>query len=75
MLGAGRVVERRAGKAFAGQQVPRGKPLEVRGIAWDGGSGIAKVEASTDGSNWAAAKLGKELGRYSFREFALTVPT
>src|SRR4051812_12117950 len=59
----------------SGQQVPRGKPLEVRGIAWDGGSGIAKVEVSTDGSNWAAAKLGKELGRYSFREFALTVPT
>ena len=59
----------------SGQQVPRGKPLDVRGIAWDGGSGIAKVEVSTDGSSWASAKLGKDLGSFSFREFALSVPT
>src|SRR5437899_501841 len=59
----------------SGQQVPRGKPIEVRGIAWDGGAGIAKVEVSADGSNWAAARLGKDLGRFSFREFALPVPT
>ena len=59
----------------SGQQVARGKPLEVRGIAWDGGTGIAKVEVSSDGMNWAAAKLGKDLGKFSFREFALTVPT
>jgi len=59
----------------SGQQVPRGKPVEVRGIAWDGGSGIAKVEVSTDGATWSAAKLGKDLGRFSFREFALSFPT
>jgi hypothetical protein len=59
----------------SGQQVPRGKPVEVRGIAWDGGSGIARVEVSTDGANWASAKLGKDLGRFSFREFALSFPT
>jgi len=59
----------------SGQRVARGKPLDIRGIAWDGGSGIAKVEVSTDGSNWAPAGLGKDLGRYSFREFALSVPT
>lgn len=59
----------------SGQQVPRGKPLEVRGVAWDGGSGIAKVEVSSDGISWKAAKLGKDLGKFSFREFALTVPT
>jgi hypothetical protein len=60
----------------SGQQVPRGKPLEVRGIAWDGGAGIAKVEVSADsGSSWVAAQLGKDLGRYSFREFSLSVPT
>jgi hypothetical protein len=58
-----------------GQQIPRGKPIEVRGIAWDGGSGIAKVEVSTDGASWADAKLGKDLGRFSFREFSLSVPT
>jgi len=58
-----------------GQQIPRGKPIEVRGIAWDGGAGIAKVEVSTDGASWADAKLGKDLGRFSFREFSLSVPT
>ena len=58
------------------QQVALGRPLEVRGLAWDGGSGIAKVEVSLDGGErWAAAKLGKDLGRYSFREFALSAPT
>ena len=59
----------------AGQRIARGKPLEVRGIAWDGGAGIAKVEVSIDsGSSWAPAKLGKDLGRYSFREFSLSAP-
>jgi DMSO/TMAO reductase YedYZ molybdopterin-dependent catalytic subunit len=59
----------------SGQQVPRGKALDVRGVAWDGGSGIAKVEVSSDGVQWMPAKLGKDLGKFSFREFALTVPT
>jgi DMSO/TMAO reductase YedYZ molybdopterin-dependent catalytic subunit len=58
----------------SGQQVPRGKPIEVRGIAWDGGAGIAKVEVSADGANWSPAKLGKDLGRFSFREFAFSIP-
>lgn len=59
----------------SGQQIARGKPIEVRGIAWDGGSGIAKVEVSVDsGETWAPAKLGRDLGRYSFREFALSAP-
>jgi len=60
----------------SGQKIPRGKPMEVRGVAWDRGNGIAKVEVSADaGSSWAEAKLGKNLGRYSFREFSLIVPT
>jgi DMSO/TMAO reductase YedYZ molybdopterin-dependent catalytic subunit len=60
----------------SGQQIARGKPLEVRGVAWDGGAGIDKVEISTDtGSTWQQAKLGKDLGRYSFREFSLSSPT
>jgi DMSO/TMAO reductase YedYZ molybdopterin-dependent catalytic subunit len=59
----------------SGQQVARGKPLEVRGIAWDGGAGIGSVEVSTDGARWMPAKLGRDLGKFSFREFALTVPT
>jgi sulfite dehydrogenase (cytochrome) subunit A len=60
----------------SGQQLARGKPLEVRGVAWDGGSGIEKVEVSVDtGASWRAAKLGRDLGRFSFREFAFSAPT
>jgi len=59
-----------------GQQVKRGTPLAIRGVAWDGGAGIAKVEVSDDGGEtWKPAQLGKDLGRFSFREFALSVPT
>lgn len=59
----------------SGQQIPRGKPLPVKGIAWDGGAGIERVEVSTDyGSSWQRATLGKDRGRFSFREFALNVP-
>jgi DMSO/TMAO reductase YedYZ molybdopterin-dependent catalytic subunit len=59
-----------------GQRIPRGNPIEVKGVAWDRGSGIAKVEVSTDaGASWQEARLGKDLGRFSFREFALSVPT
>ncbi|HZQ73093.1 MAG TPA: molybdopterin-dependent oxidoreductase [Burkholderiales bacterium] len=60
----------------SGQQIARGKPIEVRGVAWDRGNGIAKVEVSTDtGSSWKPAKLGKDHGRYGFREFSLSEPT
>ena len=58
----------------SGQQIPRGKPVEVKGIAFDGGSGIAKVEVSTDGAGWREAKLGRDLGRFSFREFSTILP-
>ena len=59
-----------------GQQIARGKPLEVKGVAWDAGSGIAKVEVSADsGATWQAARLGRDLGRFSFREFSLSAPT
>jgi sulfite dehydrogenase (cytochrome) subunit A len=54
----------------SGQRVPRGRPVEVKGIAWDGGSGIARVEVSGDGKDWRPAKLGRDLGRFSFREFS-----
>lgn len=60
----------------SGQQIARGKPIPVKGIAWDRGTGIERVEVSTDyGSTWHKAKLGKDLGRFSFREFALELPT
>jgi hypothetical protein len=57
-----------------GQQLARGKAVEVKGIAFDGGSGIEKVEISSDGTTWQAAKLGRDLGRFSFREFSLGLP-
>ena len=53
-----------------GAQVRAGRPLAVRGIAFDGGQGIREVAYSVDGGqNWRNASLGLELSRYSFREF------
>jgi DMSO/TMAO reductase YedYZ molybdopterin-dependent catalytic subunit len=53
-----------------GARVRAGQPLAVRGIAFDGGQGIREVAWSADGGqSWREAKLGEELGRYSFREF------
>ncbi|HTO67232.1 MAG TPA: molybdopterin-dependent oxidoreductase [Bradyrhizobium sp.] len=46
----------------------------LKGIAFDGGSGIKEVAVSTDGGkSWLPAKLGKDLGKYSFREWSLPV--
>jgi len=46
----------------------------LRGIAFDGGAGIKEVAVSTDGGKtWINAKLGKDLGKYSFREWKLPV--
>lgn len=48
--------------------------VTLRGIAFDGGTGIKQVDVSTDGGkSWKAAKLGKDLGKYSFREWTLPV--
>ena len=47
----------------------------VRGLAWDGGHGIAKVEVSLDGgASWAAAALGEDLGRFAFRPWSFAAP-
>jgi DMSO/TMAO reductase YedYZ molybdopterin-dependent catalytic subunit len=46
----------------------------LKGIAFDGGKGIREVAVSIDGgTNWTPAKLGRDLGRYSFREWQLPV--
>lgn len=51
-----------------GAAVPAGAPLALRGIAFDGGSGIRQVEVSADGGQtWASATLGADMGRYAFR--------
>jgi len=42
----------------------------LRGIAFDGGSGIAAVDVSTDGgASWRPARLGEDYGDYSFRRW------
>jgi len=50
------------------------KTTTLKGIAFDGGKGIKEVVVSTDnGQTWTPAKLGKDLGKYSFREWTLPV--
>src|SRR3979490_3619707 len=47
---------------------------KLKGIAFDGGKGIKEVAVSIDGGKtWTAARLGKDLGKYSFREWTLPV--
>ena len=56
-----------------GTKVKAGE-LTLKGIAFDGGSGIKEVAVSTDdGKTWTPAKLGQDLGKYSFREWQLPV--
>ncbi|HEY3949945.1 molybdopterin-dependent oxidoreductase [Phenylobacterium sp.] len=57
-------------------QTARASPRTlVRGIAFDGGSGIQAVELSTDGgATWKPARLGQDHGKYSFREWSAQVP-
>lgn len=46
--------------------------IQLKGIAFDGGKGIREVTLSTDnGQNWTQARLGKDLGKYAFREWTL----
>ena len=46
----------------------RAGDLEVKGIAWDGGSGIRRVDVSVDdGKTWKSASLNRDLGPFAFR--------
>jgi sulfite dehydrogenase (cytochrome) subunit A len=46
--------------------------VTVKGIAFDGGFGIREVVFSEDGGkSWREAELGKDLGKYSFREWTI----
>ncbi|MCC7010131.1 MAG: molybdopterin-dependent oxidoreductase [Acidobacteria bacterium] len=56
-----------------GATIPAGRETTVRGIAFDGGSGIREVAFSADGGRtWQPTRLGQDLGRYSFREWTTT---
>ncbi len=51
-----------------GATVRVGHPTPVRGIAFGGSTGVAKVQFSADGgASWQEATLGKDQGKYSFR--------
>jgi sulfite dehydrogenase len=57
-----------------GAKVANGKPTLFRGIAFDGGAGIQEVLFSGDGGRtWTETELGKDLGRYSFREWTTSM--
>lgn len=60
-----------------GATVPVDQELALRGIAFDSGDGIRRVTLSADGGKtWLETKLGRDLGRYSFREWmAVFKPT
>jgi sulfite dehydrogenase len=56
---------------IGGEQVDR-SGFTVSGVAWDSGSGIARVDVSLDGGgSWQSALLDRELGRFAFRTFGL----
>ena len=52
----------------------KGGSTMLKGIAFDGGKGIKEVAVTIDGGKtWTQAKLGKDLGKYSFREWKLPI--
>jgi hypothetical protein len=55
----------------SGSTVEVGAPATLKGIAFDGGYGIAEVQISDDGGRtWRATDLGRDLGPYAFREWS-----
>ncbi len=56
-----------------GAEVKAGKPVTLKGIAWDGGYGIVGVSVSTDGGGqWVPAELGQDLGRFAWRRWSFS---
>jgi DMSO/TMAO reductase YedYZ molybdopterin-dependent catalytic subunit len=54
----------------SGDAVHAGTPMSARGIAFGGDSGVARVDLSIDdGKNWLATQLGKDEGKYGFRQW------
>ena len=57
-----------------GATLPAGKAAQVRGIAWDAGSGIREVDVSIDGgASWRPAELGADLGRFAWRQWTFAL--
>jgi DMSO/TMAO reductase YedYZ molybdopterin-dependent catalytic subunit len=60
-----------------GDNLPAGSAVSVRGIAFGGDCGVARVDLSIDdGKNWQPVQLGADQGKYGFRQWQaqLTVP-
>jgi DMSO/TMAO reductase YedYZ molybdopterin-dependent catalytic subunit len=57
----------------AGDKLPAGAPTLARGIAFGGDSGVSRVDFSGDGGkSWQPAQLGKDEGKYSFRQWQIS---
>jgi DMSO/TMAO reductase YedYZ molybdopterin-dependent catalytic subunit len=53
-----------------GASFTAGTTMPVRGIAFGGDTGVAKVELSADGGkSWLPTTLGRDYGKYSFRQW------
>ena len=58
----------------SGQTMQAGAPTLVRGIAFGGDTGVARVDLSSDGGkNWHPTTLGKDEGKFSFRQWQAQV--
>ena len=58
----------------SGETIPANAPTLVRGIAFGGDTGVARVDLSSDGGkNWQATTLGKDEGKFSFRQWQAQV--
>jgi hypothetical protein len=54
----------------SGQSVAASPSTLVRGIAFGGDTGVARVDLSIDGGkDWQPATLGKDEGKFSFRQW------
>ena len=61
--------------AANGAHVPLRPALPVGGVAMGGDRGVARVDVSADGGrSWSPARLGPDMGRYSFRRFDADLP-
>jgi len=59
-----------------GARLRLGARVELAGKAWDSGAGIEAVQVSVDGrQSWREATLGRDLGRFAWREFHLPLDT
>src|SRR6266436_6431996 len=58
---------------MAGERLQAGAPRLVRGIAFGGDTGVARVDFSSDGGkSWQQTQLGMDEGKYSFRQWQLS---